>query len=184
MVKTTVIQGKSIYYIDKDVMESYGYEVNIKPDYFAKMMETRKEGEKKEALSEDELNTLKQKYNSNTMTKKECVNLMGELVEAGVMTKSEARQVYDSDIGFPIDLNNMNGFLQKCTPEFEAAKDRWYKESGRYAGSGYLEQKMGYDYFEAWYDWAKFNTNIADPDNDSYFVDTRKYMEILKELRS
>lgn len=181
MVKTTEIQGRRIYYIDKEVMESYGYEVNVKPDYFAQMMETWKEGEKKDRLSADELNTLKNKYNSDTMTKKECVDLMGELVEAGIMSKSEAHQIYRG--GIPIDLDNMNGTLQKCTPEFEAAKARWYKAAGRTGNAAGSEPKMGYEYFEAWYDWARLNTSMSDSDSASYFVDTKRYIEILKELR-
>lgn len=181
VVTTRTIQGQSIYLLEKEVKESGGCKTDVKLGYFMQMMENWKEGEKKDSLSADELNDLKQKYHSDTMTQKDCVDLMEELVEAGIMTKEEARLVYSG--GIPLDITKKNGFLQKCTPEFEAIQSRW-NEAKRSGSDGNDTQKMGYDYFEAWYDWAKQNTNVDDPDNESCFIDTRKYMEILKELRS
>ena len=171
IVKTKVVQGQNIYVLES----SNGCKADSELGYFMRMMERYKEGEKKDSLSADELNALKQKYNSNTMTKKDCVNLLGELVEAGIMTKEEASSLYIG--GVPIDITKKNGFIQKCTPEFEAIQSRWKEQN---SSAGNYAQKMGYDYFEAWYDWARLSTNVDDPDNNSCFVDTKRYIEMFQ----
>ncbi len=182
MVKTMMLNGQRIYVVDREVMEAHGYKVTVTPSYFDKMAQTWNEGQKKDALSEEELNALKQKYDSDNMTEKECIGLLGELVEAGILTKKEAAGIYDGDI--PLDITKQNGMLQKCTPEMEAARARWNKVSGGVNSLGNLNRKMGYEYFESWYDWAKMSTNVDNPEQEKSFVGMRKFIEILRELRA
>lgn len=180
MVKTMMLNGQRVYVIDGEVMEAHGYKVTITPSYFDEAAQTWKEGQKKDALSEEELYALKQRYDSDNMTEKECISLLGELVEAGILTKDEAAGIYDGNV--PLDITQQNGVLQKCTPEMEAARARWNKASGGVNGSGNLNRKMGYEYFESWYGWAKMNTNADNPEQEKSFADMRKFMKILKEL--
>lgn len=182
LVKTTLINGQRVYIVDREVMEAHGYKITIAPSYFNEIVQTWKEGEKKDALSEEELNDLKQRYDSDSMTEKECISLLGELVEAGILRSSEAASIYHG--GIPLDITKQNGMLQKCTPEMEAVKSRWNKASGGINGLGNLDRKMGCEYFEAWYDWAKLNTNVDNPDQEKSFVNTRRFIEILRELRA
>lgn len=182
MVKTTIINGQRLYIVDREVMEAHGCKVTTAPSYFNEIVQTWKEGEKKDALSEEELNALKQRYDPDNMTEKECICLLGELAEAGILTSSEAAGIYHG--GIPVDITKQNGMLQKCTPEMEAVKSRWNKVSGGINRLGNLNRKMGCEYFEAWYDWAKLNTNVDNPDQEKSFVNTRRFIEILKELRA
>ena len=179
MVKTTMLDGRRIYLVDREVVEAHGHPVEL--SYFAKVAETWKEGEKRDSLSAEELDALKQKYNSDTMTRKECIDLLGDLVEAGFMTASEAKNIYSGLI--PIDLN-LNGALQKWTPGAENVRNRWNRISGGLEASDDLNWKMGYEYFDAWYDLAKISTTVNDPDKDWIFGSYKRFMGVLDELRA
>lgn len=176
MTKTAVINGLRVYLLDREVMEAHGYKVEL--SYFAKTAENWREGERKDTLTAEELDALKQKYDSNTMTRKECIDLFGELVEAGILTVSEAKSIYHG--GIPMELN-LNGTLQKCTPETEAARARWQRISGGLEASDDLSWKMGYDYFDAWYDLVRVTAAADDP--DKAFIHYKKFMGIMEELR-
>lgn len=178
----TIFNGTPIYTISKDDIKRMGLSYN--PTYFAKAIETWKEGTKKDSLSAEELNTLKQKYNSNMMTKKECVDLLGELVETGIMSSERAQAIYHG--GVPIDISKtQNGFLQKeYVPGTDDLRDAWKEMNiGGNSDNENLNMKMGYDYFKTGYQIARMDTTIDDPDNDPYFIGCRQFLDILEALR-
>lgn len=178
------INGKSIYTISKADKDWLGLSDGYESTYFAKAIETWEEGEKKDRLSTEELNALKQKYNSNTMTRKDCVDLLGDLVKSGIMSSERAQAIYIC--GAPIDISKMQcGFLQKeYVPGTDALRDAWKEMNiGKNSENEDLNKKMGYDYFKTGYEIARMDTNIDDPDNDSYFIGCREYLDILEALR-
>ena len=91
----TTINGFPIYAVtSKEVKPG-------KPSYFWEQASKWVEGSKKDQLSAEELERLKSRYSSKNMSKEDTVAFMGELVEAGIMTTSRARDIYYGFI--PID---------------------------------------------------------------------------------
>lgn len=181
-MKIINLDGRSIYTISKDDVKRMGLDYN--PTYFARAIETWKEGSKKDSLSEEELNTLKQKYNSNTMTRKECIDLLGDLVESGVMSSERAQAIYIC--GVPIDISKtQHGFLRKeYVPGMDALRDAWKRMNiGGDSENEDLNRKMGYDYFKTGFQIARMDTTIDNPDSDPYFIGCREYLDILEALR-
>ena len=105
-----MVNGYPVYAVTKK-------EVAYHPSYFQQQAEKWVEGSKKDKLSDEELENLKKKYNSTNMSKEDSIALMGELVEAGIISKGRATAIY---LGItPLDESKINptkpeGVLTKC----------------------------------------------------------------------
>lgn len=154
----------------------------VEPGYFRTAMKTWVEGKKKDSLTEEELNALRQRYNSRYMTNRDTVDLLGDLVEAGILTASRARDIYNGAV--PLDVTkDTAGRLEKCTPQTEAVHNRWMSLCGGPGNMASMVRVMGLDYYRAWYESAKLSTNV-DISRSGYFADCEKYLGILEQLQS
>ena len=52
------------------------------------------EGSKRDSLTRQEIEELKRRYNCKNMSEEDTVSLFGELVEAGIMSTSTARDIF------------------------------------------------------------------------------------------
>ena len=119
------INGFQIYAVTRN-------EVEYKPSYFQQQAEKWVEGAKRDQLSEEELDALKKKYNSRNMSREETVALLGELVEAGIMTRSTARDIYCGAV--PLDVSKINHRYLSGDADQKQRFDEQRPESSRCAG--------------------------------------------------
>lgn len=101
---------------------SYGrqsLDYNAGNQYFTESFDSWIEKEAKAGLTDSELKDLKSKYNSDNMSDKENIDLLGELVELGILTKSEAFGLYYGIVQLPADfvLGQGQPVLEKYSPD-------------------------------------------------------------------
>lgn len=114
------------------------------------------EGSKKDSLSDDELNSLRKKYNNfENMTDQDNIRFFGDLVESGIITKEHAIGVHLGLV--PIDASNYNGEStgSMCTEE---------------ADNKSFGQKLD--------DMSTINES-----NKEYFDDYQKYLSTIEQLK-
>lgn len=168
-----MINGFPVYAVTKK-------EVEYHPSYFQQQAEKWVEGAKKDKLSDEELENLKKKYNSSNMSKKDSIALLGDLVEAGIISKGRASAIYLGLI--PLDESKINptkteGVLTKC----DDVSDGKSNLLGMFGGLGTMLEVGGLDYYKNLYEYSKANTDV-DVDNSQHFQDYRKFLEILEQL--
>ena len=172
----TTINGFPIYAVtSKEVKPG-------KPSYFAEQFSKWVEGSRKEQLSEEEIEKLKKKYNSGSMSKEDSVSFMGELVEAWIISKVTARNIYYGFIPLDeskVDLTKNQSFLTKCDDAYE----RRMNFSSAFHGLGVMVGTGGIDYYRNWYEYAKSATDV-DVDTSRYFQDCKRYLDILEQISS
>ena len=157
-------------------------EVEYRPSFFQQQAETWVEGAKKDKLTDEELENLRKKYHPATMTRKDSIALMGELVEAGIISKGRARDIY---YGFtPLDESKINptkpeSVLTRC----DDASDRWMNGFGNLGGLGTMLEVSGMDSYRTMYEYSKRETDV-DVDQSQYFQDYRKFLEIMEQLNA
>lgn len=148
-------------------------EVECKPSYFQQQAETWVEGSKRDQLSKEEIEDLKKRYHSGNMSKEDTVALFGELVEAGLMSKSTARNIYCGAV--PLDTSRINptntqGVLTRCDGA-----------SGAFGGLGTMFGIGGLGSYRNWYEYAKRTTDV-DVENSRYFQEYRQFLNVLDQL--
>ncbi len=148
-------------------------EVAYHPSYFQQQAETWVEGSKRDQLSEEEIENLKKKYPSAGMSKEDTVALFGELVEAGIMSLSTARDIYCGAV--PLDTRNINptktqGVLTRCDGASEV-----------FGGLGAMFNVGGLGSYRNWYEYAKKTTDV-DVENSRYFQEYRQFLNVLDQL--
>ena len=153
-------------------------EVPCEPSYFQKHALTWVEGAKKYQLSQEEIEDLKKRYHSNNMSEEETVALFGELVEAGIMATSTARDIYCGAI--PIDTSNYDpsknhGVLTKCDDSSD------FGLSGAFGGLGAMLGVSGMDAYRNMYEYARRTTDV-DVDSSRYFQEYRQFLDVLEKL--
>ena len=138
------------------------------------------EGSKRDQLSEEELDALKKKYNSNNMSREETVALMGELVEAGIITRSTARGIYCGAV--PLDVSKINPTKTQGTLTKDSiVSNIGLNIPGALGGLGAMFGTCGLSAYRNWYEYAKSSTDV-DVDQSAYFQDCKKYLEIMEQL--
>ena len=114
-------------------------EVAYHPSAFQQQAEKWVEGARKDKLTDEELENLKQKYNSANMSKEDSIALIGDLVESGIISKGRAAAIY---LGItPLDESKINptkpeGGLTKC----EDVSDRKNNPFGNLGGLGTMSR--------------------------------------------
>lgn len=167
------INGFQIYAVTRN-------EVEYKPSYFHQQAEKWVEGAKRDQLSEEELDALKKKYNSRNMSREETVALLGELVEAGIMTRSTARDIYCGAV--PLDVSKINPTKTQGTlTKSSASMNSGLNLPGALGGLGAMFGTCGLSAYKNWYEYAKSSTDV-DVSQSAYFQDCNKYLEILEQL--
>lgn len=86
---------------------------------FEKALISWEVGETKESLSEEEIEKLRTKYNTNNMSDKDNIALLGELVGMGVLTKMEAACIYNGVIPLSSDMNRDT--MKKCDVDYNSS---------------------------------------------------------------
>ncbi len=122
------------------------------------------------------------KWNSGSMSKEDSVSFMGELVEAGIISKVTARNIYYGFIPLDeskVDLTKNQSFLTKCDDAYE----RRMNFSSAFHGLGVMVGTGGIDYYRNWYEYAKSATDV-DVDTSRYFQDCKRYLDILEQISS
>lgn len=177
-MQITSVNGMRVY-----VPEAKDYNIEVEPSYLLLASKTWKEGAKKDALSVDELNDLKRRYNFKNMSEKEAVDFMGELVEAGVMSTSTAMAMYLGLI--PAD-SSPGGVLTKCDPATEARMDSLRKGfdgmGDGYYGMGGIRTMLsagGIESYRNWYEYTKLMTTV-DVEKSEYFQSGEMLLEIFE----
>lgn len=156
-----MVNGYPVYAVTKK-------EVAYHPSYFQQQLEKWEEGSKKDKLSEEELESLKKRYNSANMSKEESIALTGELVEAGIISKGRATAIY---LGItPLDESKINptkpeGVLTKCD-DVSGRNNHGFGNWG------------GLDSYKNLYEYSKAATDV-DASKSQHFQDYRKFLEIL-----
>ena len=170
----TTINGFPIYAVtSKEVKPG-------KPSYFWEQASKWVEGSKKDQLSAEELERLKSRYSSKNMSKEDTVAFMGELVEAGIMTTSRARDIYYGFIPIDeskVDLTKNQSVLTKCDEAYEPPMCL----AALFEGVGTMVETGGFNSYRNWYEYAKSVTDV-DVDTYKYFQDCRRYLDILEQL--
>ena len=170
-----MVNGYPVYAVTKK-------EVAYHPSYFQQQAEKWVEGSKKDKLSDEELENLKKKYNSTNMSKEDSIALMGELVEAGIISKGRAIAIY---LGItPLDESKINptkpeGVLTKC----DDVSDRKNHAFGSLGGLGTMLDVGGLDSYKNLYEYSKAATDV-DVNKSQHFQDDRKFLEILEQLKA
>ncbi|MEY8337898.1 hypothetical protein AALB16_07660 [Lachnospiraceae bacterium 62-35] len=154
-------------------------EVEYRPSYFQQQAETWVEGSKRDKLSEQEIEALKKKYNSSSLSKEDTVALFGELVEAGIMSISTARDIYCRAI--PLDVSKINptkpeGVLTRCD---DSRKTNHV--FGSIGGLGTMLGVGGLESYKSWYEYAKSATDV-DVKKSSYFQEYRQFLNVLEQM--
>lgn len=161
-----MVNGYPVYAVTKK-------EVAYHPSYFQQQLEKWEEGSKKDKLSEEELESLKKRYNSANMSKEESIALTGELVEAGIISKGRATAIY---LGItPLDESKINptkpeGVLTKCD-DVSGRNNHGFGNWG------------GLDSYKNLYEYSKAATDV-DVSKSQHFQDYRKFLEILQQLKA
>lgn len=173
------VNGYQVYGITAQEMRDRGMKLDEKAAWFAEEYASWVEGAKKDQLSGEELQELKRKYSSGNLSEKESFALLGELVEAGVITKKNAGRMWAG--WTPIDLSNWQpgketGTIRKCDP------DEGNRTLGSLQGLSAMLQAGGISAYENWLERAKATTNV-DVGKSEYFMDCQQFLDILKELR-
>jgi len=171
----TSVNGYPVYAVTRK-------EVEYHLSYFQQQAGKWVEGSKKDKLSDEELENLKRKYNSSNMSQEESIALMGELVEAGIISKGRATAIYLGII--PLDESKINptkpeGILTKC----DDLSDRRGNAFGNPGGLGTMLEVGGIDSYKNLYEYSKANTDV-DVAKSQHFQDYRKFLEILEQLRA
>lgn len=148
-------------------------EVPCQPSYFQQQAETWVEGSRRDTLSEEEIEALKQKYHSSNLSKKDTVALFGELVEAGILSTSTARDIYCGAV--PLDTSKIDptkpqGVLTWCGQAAEA-----------FGGLGTMLGVGGLASYGNLYEYAKKTTDV-DVENSRYFQEYRQFLNILEQI--
>lgn len=170
-----MVNGYPVYAVTKK-------EVAYHPSYFQQQLEKWEEGSKKDKLSEEELESLKKRYNSANMSKEESIALTGELVEAGIISKGRATAIY---LGItPLDESKINptkpeGVLTKC----DDVSGRNNHGFGNWGGLGTMLGVGGLDSYKNLYEYSKAATDV-DVSKSQHFQDYRKFLEILQQLKA
>ena len=155
-------------------------EVPCEPSYFQKHALTWVEGAKRDKLSQEEIQDLKRRYHSRNLSEEETVALFGELVEAGIMSTSTARDIYCGAI--PIDTSNYDpsknqGVLTKCDDSFDFGGGL----SGAFGGLGRMLGVGGMDAYRNMYEYAKRTTDV-DVESSRYFQEYKQFLEVIDKL--
>ena len=167
------INGYQVYAVTRN-------EVEYKPSYFQQQAEKWVEGSKRDQLSEEELDALKKKYNSRNMSREDTVALMGELVEAGIISKSTARDIYCGAV--PLDVSKINPTKTQGTlTKSSIVSNTRLNIPGALGGLGTMFGVGGLASYKNWYEYAKSSTDV-DVDQSAYFQDCNKYLKILEQL--
>lgn len=169
-----MINGYPVYAVTRN-------EVEYHPSYFQQQAETWVEGSKRDKLSEQEIEALKKKFNTSNMSKKDTVALFGELVEAGIMSISTARDIYCGAI--PLDTSRINptkpqGVLTKCDDS-----GRTPFVFGNIGGLGTMLRIGGLTSYRSWYEYAKSATDV-DVNKSSYFQEYRQFLHVLEQMNA
>lgn len=148
-------------------------EVNSTPSAFLQAFNTWEEGAQKSQLSNEELNALKQKYNSNKLSDKETIELFGDLVKAGVLSKAHALNIYNGAI--PIDVSNYNGTSQGTLTKCNANAPAWGRPFGSKADRGYSEFKSTFEEIK--------RSSSGQSESSSYVKSYDGFLKIMEQLR-
>lgn len=103
--------------VNKDILRQQGMDLTP-TTYFAKAFASWSDSDKKIDKSEADISKLKSKYNSANMSDTENVDLLGELVKMGVLTKLEASGIYNGIVPLSPDCIE-KGSLTKCESEYQ-----------------------------------------------------------------
>lgn len=167
------INGFQVYAVTRN-------EVEYKPSCFQQQAEKWVEGSKRDQLSEEELDALKKKYHSGNMSREDTVALMGELVEAGIISRSTARGIYCGAV--PLDVSKINPTKTQGTlTKSSIVSNTGLNIPGTLGGLGTMFGVSGLAAYKNWYEYAKSSTDV-DVDQSAYFQDCKKYLEIMEQL--
>ena len=170
-----MVNGFSVYAVTRK-------EVAYHPSSFQQQAEKWVEGAKKDKLTDEELENLKRKYNSANMSKEDSIALIGDLVEAGIISKGRATAIY---LGItPLDESRINptkpeGVLTKC----DDVSDRKNHVLGSMGGLGTMLKAGGLDLYKNLYEYSKAATDV-DVEKSQHFQDYRNFLEILEQLKA
>lgn len=140
--------------------------MDSEPDCFQKVWESWEEGDKKSELSEQEIKQLKKKYNSNSMTDEETTDLLGQLVQSGLLSKDMAKNIFYGVVPLsPEELSNTEGFLRPAT----AADD--------FNGVEGFNHQKDFDYFQSIFG------QVSQSSDKEYISGYKAYMFVLDQLR-
>lgn len=166
----TSINGVSVYNVTSA-------EVKCKPSHFQTMAKTWIEGEKKDHLSDEEIEALKKKYNTNNISSEDSVELLGDLVKSGIISIDTARKIHCGFI--PLDTKN----IDPANPQGYLTKSTSRSMAGGLESLGSMIHARGIDYYRSWLETAKLMTDV-DVNSSSYFQDCESYLKILEQLRA
>lgn len=115
------------------------------------------------------------------MSKKDTVALFGELVEAGIMSTSTARDIYCGAI--PLDTSKIDptkpqGVLTKCDDSM-----RNPFAFGNIGGLGAMVNIGGLASYKSWYEYVKSATDV-DVDQSSYFQEYSQFLHVLEQMNA
>lgn len=163
------VNGHSVYMVTKK-------EVNYTPSAFMQAYDTWEEGTQKSQLSDEELNSLKGKYNSNQLSDKESIEFFGDLVRAGVLSKGNALTIYNGVI--PLDVSNYNGTTQgsltKCNAT-DAAQGRPFDSISNGGDKGYSDFASAFEEIKG--------LSSGKSDSSSYMKSFDGFLQIMEQLR-
>ena len=169
----TTINGFPIYAVTRN-------DVEYRPSYFQQQAETWVEGSKRDSLTRQEIEELKRRYNCKNMSEEDTVSLFGELVEAGIMSTSTARDIFCG--ATPLDVSKIDptkpqSVLTKCDEAYES------RMSGirSFEGLRAMFSVGGLDAYKNWYEYAKSVTDV-DVEEHRYFQEYRKFLEVLGQI--
>lgn len=140
---------------------------------FMQAYDTWEEGTKKSQLSDKELNYLKQKYNSNKLSDKETIELLGDLVKLGVLSKNDAHLIYLGAI--PLDVSNYDGTTQGSLTKCNA------NDPVRGRSFGSFLRDRGYWEFKSTFEEIKASANSKS--DSSYVKSYDSFLQITEQLR-
>lgn len=172
-MKITYVNNLRVY-----VPEAKDVNLEITPSYLSIASKTWKQGEKKNSLSVDEMNQLKNKYNFKNMSEKDMVDFMGELVEAGVVDASSVVAMYDGRL-IPVDASQTGGVLTKCDPVMEARCNRLRNGYGDIGGIRAMLSAGGIESYRNWYEYTKLKTTVNVGESE-FFQSAEKLLEIFQ----
>lgn len=125
--------------------------------------------ERKNGLTDEELEELKNKYNSNdSMSDKETADLMNDLANMGILSNNFAR---DISFGFvPMSMEDLHKTsLEAC--------------HGNYSALNVIGRVRGFDSMQATYEKVKA-ISPSDEYTKKYLADYETYMSILEKIKS
>lgn len=161
------INGHAVYMVTRK-------EVNYTPSEFMQAYDTWEEGTQKSQLAEGELNALREKYDSNELSDKETIQLFGDLVKAGILSKGNALNIYNGVI--PLDVSTYDGTSQGTLSESNATD----AVPGHRFGS--ISGERGYSDFVSDFQNIKELSN-SKSESSSYFDAYDGFLQIMEQLR-